>query len=145
MITVSAIVQGAIDRVQACLPERMKASVMRWPDKPEQFTPAVLRASHPHGALLVKHLESTGNGGAEVVIVGVGVVAETSLREEALAEAVRAYLNRYQVPGLTRYEFATDKQLEIEFGIICRTVAFSCNRPAVPAADIAAVNAALGV
>ena len=145
MITISAIVQGVIDRLQTCLPDKMKNSVLRFPDKPEQFTPDVLRRSHPYGALLVKHLESGSEAGAEVVIVGVAIVAETSLREEKLAEAVRGYLNKYQVAGLTRYEFATDKPLEVELGIICRTVAYRCNRPAVPAGNIETFNAALNL
>ncbi len=143
MITISSIVQGAIDRLVACLPATMKSSVLRFPDRPEQFTPDVLKQKYPRGALLVKHLESGAESGAEAVIVGIAIVAETSLREELLAEAVRGYLNKYQIPGVTRYEFATDKPLEIDLGIICRTVAYRCNRPAVPATDIAAFNAAL--
>lgn len=145
MTTISTIVQGAIDRLQACIPIKMKNSVIRFPDKPEQFTHDVVKQKHPHGALLVKHLESGNDNGSEAVIVGVAIVAETSIREEKLAEAVRGYLNKYQISGLTKYEFAFDRNFEAELGIICRTVAYSCKRPAVPANDIEAFNAALNL
>ena len=145
MIPLTAIVQGIIDRIQTCLPVQMKNAVMRFPDKPEQFTPDILRKSYPYGALMVKHLESGAEGGAEVVFIGVAIVAETSVREEKLAEAVRGYINRHQIAGLTKYEFATDKPLEIELGIICRTVAFKCYRPAVPAGNIEEFNKTLNI
>ena len=145
MVTISNIVQAAIDRIAACLPQHLQRNVIRFPDKPEQFTPDVLKRSYPAGALLVKYLESGNEGGAEVIIIGICIVAETSLREEKLAEAVRGYMNKHQLPGLTRFEFTTDKPLEVELGIICRTVAYRCNRPAVPATDITSLNTTLNL
>lgn len=145
MITITTITQAVIDRIRACLPQKMKNNVIRFPDIPGEFSPDVLRTKYPGGALLVKYLESHGENGAEVAVIGVCVVAETSLREEKLAEAVRGYLNKYQVPGITRFEFATDKQLEVELGIVCRTIAYGCHRPAIPAPNIEALNAALNL
>lgn len=148
MITISNAVQGVIDRIQSCLPVSMKSSVLRFPDKPEQFTPDLLRKSYPGGALLVKHLESGGENGSEILIIGIVIVAVTSLREEKLAEAVRGYLNNYRIWPEQRQNpliFSADKPLEVELGIIARTVAYRCSRPAVEAKDITAFNQLLNL
>ena len=57
---------------------------------------------------------------------------------------MRGYLNKHRYSGIA-FEFALDEPLEVEIGTVCRTVAFSFRRPAVPAGDIAAFNTSLNL
>jgi len=100
-----------------------------FPDKPGDY-----RLRHPRGALLVHYAGSEVDKGRHPRIA-IRAVARFESDALLILEAARLILNGWQIPGLSRFEYAGDEFVEEKQGIWEYDILFTTASPAAPVSE----------
>jgi len=103
--------------------------IARFPDKPGDY-----RLRHPRGALLV-HYAGSEAGGARRPRIAIRAVARFEGDALLILEAARLIINGWQIPGLSRFEYAGDEFVEEKQGIWEYDILFTTTSPAAPVGE----------
>lgn len=145
-VTYSQIVQHMVDTLSGLLPVKHKASVIAWPDRPDDYTGPKLEKDHPHGCYAVRYLKSTASEtGHETALFGVVLVAGSFSRASNMAATAKIAMQDVTSPLGHKYVFAGVEPIEHLAGWLRDTVIFAVSRSKQTVSDKAAAIAALNL
>ena len=145
-VTYSQIVQHMVATLADLLPVKHKASVIAWPDRPDDLTEQKLEKDHPHGCYAVRYLKSTASEtGHETALFGIVLVANSFTRVGNMAATAKIAMQDEISPLGHKYVFAGVEPIEHLAGWVRDTAIFAVPRSKQSITDKAALIAPLNL
>lgn len=145
-VTYSHIVQHMVETMCDLLPAKHKASVIAWPDRPDDLNEQKLEKDHPQGCYAVRYLKSAASeAGHETALFGVVLVANSFSRAGKMAATAKIALQDTVSPLGQKYVFAGVEPMEHLAGWVRDTVIFAVPRNKQTITDKAALIAELNL
>ena len=145
-VTYSQIVQHMVATLVDLLPVKHKASVIAWPDRPDDLTEQKLEKDHPHGCYAVRYLKSTASEtGHETALFGIVLVANSFTRVGNMAATAKIAMQDEISPLGHKYVFAGVEPIEHLAGWVRDTAIFAVPRSKQSITDKAALIAPLNL
>lgn len=145
-VTYNQIVQHMVAILVDLLPVKHKASVIAWPDRPDDLTGQKLEKDHPQGCYAVRYLKSAASEtGHETALFGIVLVANSFTRVGNMAATAKIAMQDTVSPLGQKYTFAGVEPIEHLAGWVKDTAIFAVPRGKQTITDKAALIAALNL
>lgn len=141
---VAAVADRLESQLKAAHPLYQKQWLVPFPAKPESITGDIIRVQHPKGLYAVRYMESEGQAGKEVLVIGCYIWATSPEMESKLSRAAKLAISNYSPGGCTAMQLHKDEPVISENGVSVRVVSFATQIPVErvnnPAESIVGLN-----